>query len=408
MKNTSGSIKLTAEYFKLILEQVHLNFLKKNNLKKSPKTFQLYGYGSFDESKPNLKADFESIGAQFINGKYLYDKSRAIEKGKSFVKLNAYYKSIVLLYIGYDSFNDFFENQTISDHEKKNQLALLQEDNQDATFYYVNYYFGEDNVILKGQTIITHNWRKIQHIFLYPLDDGTYGKHYSHGTVAKQGDTIFIKTKTHSSGRYIDGASEIYYVGHQASPTLKYLIGTYCNFDVYSNTVAGRTILERCDSKDDMEEKTKDITIPPYIAQEIRNKRIVNKNATPKHYLELSEKSPFSSIYGKIPGTYELQFQLGDDLSESIKFKVLANNYKIVTLTENVYIENDRIELINKGSVINLRFNLSGIIALERVNIYFKTYYLKHGNATQSGVFSGIDSENRLVNGALSINYSTA
>ncbi len=33
-------------------------------------------------------------------------------------------------------------------------------------------------------------------------------------------------------------------------------------------------------------------------------------------------------------------------------------------------------------------------------------YYLKHGNTTQPGVFSGVDNENRLVNGTLTINYS--
>ena len=72
----------------------------------------------------------------------------------------------------------------------------------------------------------------------------------------------------------------------------------------------------------------------------------------------------------------------------------------------HVYIEKDRIELLNKGSVINLRFTFSGIIAFERVDIYFKTYYLKNNSGTQKGVFSGIDNENRLINGTLIVNYT--
>jgi len=56
--------------------------------------------------------------------------------------------------------------------------------------------------------------------------------------------------------------------------------------------------------------------------------------------------------------------------------------------------------------VINFRFNFSGIIALERVNIYVKTYYLKDDNPTQQGVFSGIDHENRLVNGDFTIDFT--
>lgn len=192
----------------------------------------------------------------------------------------------------------------------------------------------------------------------------------------------------------------------QQKPLVKSgLIGTYCNFDVYTNTVAGRSILEKCEGKEEMEERTKDSYIPPYIALEIRNQRIVNKRSVPKHYLELSDKSPFSSIYGKIPGIYKLKLNLDKNFYEFIKFKISADNYKIITLTENVYIEEDSIELLNKGSVINLKLKLSGIIGLERINIYFKTYYLKKGNNIQEGVFSGIDNENRLINGTLTVNY---
>jgi len=74
---------------------------------------------------------------------------------------------------------------------------------------------------------------------------------------------------------------------------------------------------------------------------EIRNKRIVNKRVIPRHALELS----------------------------------------------------------------SFRFSFSGIIALQRVNIYFKTYYLKNEKLKQDGVFSSIDNENRLVNGTLTIDF---
>jgi len=139
---------------------------------------------------------------------------------------------------------------------------------------------------------------------------------------------------------------------------------------------------------------------------EIRNKRIVNNRVTPRNELELSSESPYASLYGKLPGIYELNFDFGDGFMKSLKFKILSTNYQIITLTDNVYIEKDRIELLNKGSVINFRFNFSGIIALERVNIYFKSYYLKTKGKIQKGVFSGIDNENRLINGTLTVNYS--
>ena len=402
----SESLVLTSEYFKLILDKIIETFMHKHNITNPPKTFQLFGYGSFNDDKPSLKKDFEEIGHEFINGKYLYDKSRELEKGKRTIKINEYYKSIILLYLGYENFEDFLNNINTSKEDKVKQRALINK-NEENTYYYLNYYFGEDNSVIKGKTVISNNWKKIKHTFLYPLDDGSFREHYSDGSVNIHGDTITIRTKTLSGEKYIDGASEIYYTGHKDSSNINYLVGTYCTFDIYTNTVAGRSILEKCETKEDMDKKAQTPYIPPYIAMEVRDKRIVNNSVVPKHFLELSNRSPFSAIFGKIPGTYEITFQLKDDFEETIKFKIVPNSYKIITLTENVYIEKDRMELLNKGSILNLRFNFSGIIALERVNIYFKTYYLKDGREFQKGVFSGIDNENRLINGNLKVRFTT-
>ena len=404
----SGSLVLTSEYFKILIDKIHDEFIKKHGLKQLPKTFQLYGYGAFDENKPSLKSDFEALGSEFINGKYLYDKFRDFEKGKPLIKLNQYYKTIILLFLGYKDYGTFLAEHKPSEDEHEKQLTLLKSNDEDITYYYINYYFGEDNTILKGQSIISKNWKKIQHIFMYPLEDGTMREYYSHGNIKRQGDTLTIKTNTLSGDRYIDGASEIYYLGHRAPSNINYLIGTYCTFDLFTNTVAGRAILEKCETKQEMEQKSKDPNIPPYIAMEIRNKRIVNPSVVPRHALELSSNSPYASLYGKIPGTYNVTFDFADGFKEKLKFKILPSNYEIVTLTENVYIEKDRIELLNKGSVINFRFNFSGIIALERVNIYFKSYYLKNNSRNQEGVFSGIDNENRLVNGSLNVDFTEA
>lgn len=406
MKTNSDALVVTSEYFKIVLEKVLAKFKEKHQLLKLPKAFQLYGYGAFDENEPNLKQDFEALGTEFINGKYLYDKSRQLEKGKSTIKLNEFYKSTILLYLGYEDFEEFIATYKLSENEIEKQLSLINNDETNATYYYLNYYFGEDDTILKGQTIISDNWSKIQHVFMYPQDDGTLKEHYSYGVINRQGDSIYIRAKTLSGGRYINGSSEIYFIGHQEPSNINYLVGTYCNFDIYNNTVAGRSILEKCESKQLMEEKSKDFNIPSYIAIEIRDKRIVNDRTVPKHYLELSDKSPFSSIYAKLPGTYEFSFVIDDDIVEVIKFKILSTNYKILTLTENVYIEKDRIELLNKGTLLNFRFNFSGIFALERVNIYLKSYFLKKEISNQDGVFSGIDNENRLVNGTLKIIFT--
>ena len=59
MKTSQSSLVLTSEYFKIILDKVHETFMNKHQLVKLPKALQLYGYGDYNDAKPNLKQDFE-------------------------------------------------------------------------------------------------------------------------------------------------------------------------------------------------------------------------------------------------------------------------------------------------------------------------------------------------------------
>jgi len=377
MKDLDSSLTLTSDYFKIIIEVLHKTFLSKHNLEKLPKALQLYGYGDFDEKKPNLKQDLEAIGTDFINGKYLYDKTRELYKGKPIIKLNSYYKSILLKYLGYEDFQQFINDNSLSEEEKNKQMSLIDDESIDKTYYYVNYYFGEDDVIIKGQTIITNNWKKIQHTYLYPQDDGSIKEHYNYGNIIKRDDTLHINTKTLLDDKLVEGASEIYYIGHKTPHNVNFLIGTYCTFDNYSNTVAGQAILEKCESKEEMIEKSKNPIIPAYIALEIRNKRIINNRVVPNSYLELSDMSPYSSIYGSLPGEYKLSFDFNDGDSEILEFGISKTNYRMIPITPNVYFEKDDLQLLNKGSVVHINIVFSGIIAFERIDVYIKTYLPK-------------------------------
>ena len=405
-KQEVDSLSLTSEYFGLLLDDLQETFNQKHNLKELPKSMQFFGYGNFNSEKPNLKSDLERIGSDFINGKYLYDKVRDFHKGKPIIKLNRYYKSIVLFYLGYDSVETFLDKNRLDELKEKKQLALLYNESANKTYYYLNYYFGEDDVILKGETVISNNWKKIRHTYFYPQEDGSYKEHHNFGNIIRREDTVHMNTKTLLDGKLVEGASEIYYIGHNDPSNIKFLIGTYCTFDIYTNTVAGQTILEKCESKEDMEQRSKSPKIPPYIAMEVRNKRIVNRSIVPKHFLEISEASPYASIYESMAGTYELTFKFPDGFVENLKFKILPTNFEMVVLTENVYFEKDELELLNKGSVVHFGFDFAGIISLDQVNIYFKTYYLKADSEIQDGVFSGIDNENRLISGEVAIDFT--
>jgi hypothetical protein len=399
------SLPITLNYFRVLIKEIHITFLKKHHLKELPKALQLYGYGDYDETKPSLKKDFEAIGTEFINGKYLYDKTRQAYKGRPIIKLNKYYKSIILLYLDYDNFKEFINKNLLGDEETEEQNSLLYNEKSNRTFYYLSYYYGEDNKLLKGQTVISENFKKINHTYVYPQDDGSFKAHRSFGNIIRREDTLHINTKTLLDGKLVEGGSEIYYIGHNEPANTQFLIGTYCTFDIYTQTVAGKSIFERCESKEDMEAKSKDSKIPAFIAQEIRKSRIINPSIVPKHIMEISDKSPYASIYNLIPGKYKLTFELNEITKEILEFSISANNFQLNPITSNVYFENDTIELVNKGSILHFSFKLVGIIALDSVDIYIKTYFLKKKNKNEIGVFSGIDNENRLVNGNVIIEY---
>ena len=405
-KSEYNSLTLKKVYFEKLLAILHHKFLEKHRLKQLPKFSQLFGYGNYNAENPNLKQDLESISTDVINGKYLYDKTREFHKGKPFIKISKHYKDLILLYIGYENISDFIFDQKLAESNENKQLALIYDDNSFKTYYYINYYFGEDNTIIKGQTVISNNWKKIQHTFIYRDDDGNIKEHYNYGGVIRREDTLHVSTKTLLDGKLVEGDNETYYIGHNDPSNINFLIGTYTSFDIYTNTVAGRIILEKCHTKEDMEEKSKNKVIPPYIAQEIRNQRITNQAIVPKHYLELSEKSPYASIYSKLPRTYSLDFKNEIGFNETLSFNISETDYKISPLTDNVYIEKDSIDLLNKGSIVHLKFELAGIIVLDKVDIYIKTYYLKEDNSAEiEGVFCGIDNENRLISGRVILNW---
>jgi len=384
---------------------VHQKFLKKHDLIATPKVFQLYGYGNYDEQKASLKIDFEEIGVDSINGKYLYDKTREVYRGKLTVKLNGYYKEVLLNYIGYRDLDEFLEKGHLAQEDKEKQLELTRTNTLNRTDYYINYYFGEDSQILKGEAVISNNFKKIEYNFLYPQADGSFKEHRCLGNIIRREDTIHIYTKNILDGKVVEGPSEIYYIGHNDPSNLNFLIGTYSGYDLYTHVIAGKTIMEKCNSQEEMIERSRDDYIHAHIVQEIRNQRIQNPNVIPNSLLELSDKSPYSSIYEKLRGTYHLLLKKEDITIGEFKFKVSANDYRIEALQENVYIESDDMTLMQKGSVVHFKFEITGIINFGRLEIYLKTYFLSNDKDQAEGVFCGIDNENRLINGSVTIGF---
>ncbi len=403
----NNTLYITSYCYRILLDKVISKFKNKHDDPSLNKVAQLFGFGNFDSNKPSLRYELEKIAGGYINGKYLYDKNRELQSGKPILKLNGYYKTILFNYIGNEDITDFLKQSTFDDLEKNKQLQLLNSINNDHNYFYVSHHFGENKEVIKGQVTVLNNWKNIQYKYLYPQKDGTIKEYIYHGVIVRRADTLHIKTKTLIGGKMVEGGDDVFYIGHSEPWNGAFLIGTYSAYDIYNKTIAGKTIFEKCSSKEEMITKSLDRNVPAYIMQEIRNKRIINHGIVPYNYIEISPKSPYSITYKKIPGKYN--FRLIQNETELGNFNFIIDKYtfKVHAITEGMLIEKDNFEIINNGSVIHFSFNLTGISLFSQLEIFFKTYYLNKGEKEIKGVFSGLDTENRLISGEVRIEYDS-
>ncbi|OQX77448.1 MAG: hypothetical protein B6D64_08265 [Bacteroidetes bacterium 4484_276] len=68
-------------------------------------------------------------------------------------------------------------------------------------------------------------------------------------------------------------------------------------------------------------------------------------------------------------------------------------------------IEKDNIDILNNGTVVHFSFHFVGIAIFSQLEIFIKTYYLTKGEKDIQGVFSGLDIENRLINGEVRVDF---
>jgi len=404
----SNTLYITAYCFKKLLNSVLNHFNKTHNSPLSNKVTQLYGFGKYDPRQPSLKQEFERLTGAFVNGKYLYDKSRELQTGKPIIKLNGYYKVILFQYIGFDDIQSFTENTIEDTQEKSKQLELISSSKSDQTYYYVGYHFGEYKEIVKAQVTVLNDWKNLEYKYLYHQSDGTFKDFLYYGTVKKRADALHIRTKTLMDGRMVEGGESILYIGYGDPSRSAFILGVFSAFDINNRVIAGKTIHEKCNSKEEMISKSKTRKIPAYIAQEIRNVRIENDAVIPNDKLEISPNSPYSITYDKLPGQYSFSMFQKDKIIGDFSFKIDKDTFRITPLTSGVLINYDHFETIQNGSVIYFSFKLTGIALFSRLEVFFKTYYLNKNEHNIRGVYSGLDIENRLISGAVKVTFESA
>ncbi|NQV78533.1 MAG: hypothetical protein HQ490_09295, partial [Lutibacter sp.] len=351
----SEQLALTKYCFDKLLIAIINTFKKKHQIE-IIKDSQLFGFGNYDMTKPNLKSEFESITKNYINGKYLYNKNRELKQGGPLIKINREYKYAFFNYLGYNSIEAFLENEVLDEMELEKQLCLIQTVHTNEEYYYCAYYFGEDQKMTKGKLIIYNNWSNIELRFVYFDEKDVKSEHIFYGVIKMSEDFMFIHTKYIVNNTKREGASFIFFTGKSTPSERNYLIGTYSGFDKYNRAIAGKMILKKFEDKKAMESEFATRQVNSLFTQELRRERIIVESYVPNTSAKISNKSPYASLFSNLSGNYLFTFYSNKDELYLLELSIDSHNYNILSNDPNLIIENDIVKLINRGQNVYLDF----------------------------------------------------
>jgi hypothetical protein len=400
--DNNETLLLTKHTFNVLLNSIIEHFKESHKIDGKYKDSQLYGFGNYDTEKPNLKNDLELILRGYVNGKYLYNKYRETQSGKPIIKISREYKSLFINYLGFKNLHEFIKTDIFNLNQKNKQLELLNKNSKQNDYYYVCYYYGEDNKMNKGQIVIYNEWKNIEMIYTYKGENGEKGVYTFFGTIKQSEDFVFFDTKYYVENKKSEGAKFIFFIGKSSPNERSYLIGTYSGFDKYDRAIAGIMILKKYNSKVEVEEVINEENFDPIICQELNKNRLVVESSIRKNPLLFSKKSPYSQILLKTSGNYNFIFEF-DKQHYELKLNIEKFHYNIVSLNEAIIIENDEISVLSKGQILNFDFSISGIFYLQKVSIYINAQEFIENNEKAIGNFNGVNVNNKIVQGKIEI-----
>ena len=315
--------------------------------------FQLYGFGSYDENRPSLKGFIIEITGQWINGKYLYNKIREIEKGNSkYTKLRRDYLSLLILTAGYDNYGQYLNNSPfISAEIRKEEGSNFNETLNDIdVLYYVGYYVEDRQYYVKSKFTIykmkTVSWEILYWEKKYePTFYTFFGKCVPTGESALS----FYFSKENSSLSKECFINVFYGNNMQTKPVL---LGAYCGFDRSSNPVVGKLIFEQANDADEQNEKVRNKVINPIFHHYLYSQRMEVDGVLPHKDSDLSVSLNRLEIVKFLIGSYlgfyldknnyliPISFEVLNELGE-LKLKVNNTNFKgivRISRTENYLI----------------------------------------------------------------------
>ncbi len=337
--NTKG-VQVSFELFLSLHKELLAIFTKQYSLEvKTLTVFQLYGFSSYDEKLPNLKGFISKVTGQQINGKYIYNKIKEIEKGKSnYVRLRKDYLSLLILAVGYDNYSHYLKNSPyISDeirHKEKNHFE--ETDKTIDVLYYVGYYVIDKQLYVKSKFTIFNlktatweirNWEGNNKANFYTY----YGKCTSTGGSALS----FYFSKDNSSVGKECFVNLFYGNMMQNKPVL---LGAYCGFDKSNNPVIGKMVLEQVSDAATQQQQVISKAINPVFYYHLYSQRLEVNGNLPNKDSDLSTSINRIEIINFLIGDYlgfyldnnnyliPLYFQVINELGE-IKLKINNTNF---------------------------------------------------------------------------------
>jgi hypothetical protein len=395
---SNETLVLSKMVFVTLLEKMIVHFRKSHEIENNYKEAQLFGFGNYNKDEPNLKYDLELIVKGYINGKYLYNKNREALTGKPFIKINREYRYVFFNYLGYKDVNEFINQDFFTPSQKSKQLEVIQKDFNIEDYYYVCYYYGEDQKMIKGQIIIYNQWKNIEMKYIYEDQLGKTGIYSFFGSITKNESFVFFDTKFYSGSKKNEGAKLIFFIGKSVPHEREFLLGTYSGFDKYDNTIAGKMILKKFGTRLKMENEVSNNTFDSIICQELNKKRIVVESVIKKHPLLFSAKSPYAQMLDNISNKYLVKFYFE---KEVYLIKLVIENFhlNIKSLDDSVFIKNDRINVISNGQIIHLDFSINGLFHIHEVSIYIKSINLLDKKNNHKGQYTASDANNNIISG---------
>ncbi|WP_299671224.1 hypothetical protein [uncultured Polaribacter sp.] len=303
--------------------------------------FQLYGFGDYNDEHPSLKGFITEITGQWINGKYLYNKIREVDRGNSkYTKLRRDYLSLLLLAAGYNSYSEYLNNSTFISAEVKEDEKGSNFENTSSdidVLYYVGYYVEDRQYYIKSKFTIykmkTASWEILYwERNLEPTFYTYFGKCVPTGESALS----FYFSKENSSLNKECFVNLFYGNNMQSKPVL---LGAYCGFNRSNSPVIGKLIFEQVQDKEEQDLKVKSKDINPIFHHYLYSQRMEVENILPHKDSDLSVSVNRLEIVNFLVGEYfgfylsennyliPIYFKIHNNLGE-LELKINNNSFK--------------------------------------------------------------------------------